>query len=153
VKALLSIAVALLLLFALAACGSSGPKSTSNYYAAGPTSSVATTHPPPKMNRHGTKDVSGMPAVNVEMNDYYFAPTIIKATAGQKLTLKLSNHGTVKHNFTIASQGISLDVPPRKTASVQVTLPSSGLIAFSCKYHKALGMAGELLVRQPAFTG
>lgn len=152
-KWLLFTAVALLLLFTLDACGSSGPKNTSNYYAAGPTSPVPATHPPPKMNRHGTRDVSGMPSVNVELNDYYFSPSIIKATPGQKLTLNLSNHGSVKHNFTIASQGISRDVPPGKTASVQVRLPSSGLITFSCKYHRTLGMAGELLVRQPAFTG
>ena len=140
-------------LILLAACGSGGPKTRSNYYAAGPTSTVAATHPPPKMNRHGTKDVSGMTSVNVEMSDYYFSPTLIKATPGQKLTLKLSNHGTVKHNFTIASQGINRDVPPQKTASIQVTLPGSGVIAFWCKYHKTLGMAGELVVRQPAFTG
>lgn len=94
-----------------------------------------------------------MSSVNVEMNDYYFSPSIIKATPGQKLTLNFSNHGTVEHNFTIASQGMSRDVPPQKAASVQVTLPSSGLIAFFCKYHMTRGMAGELLARQPAFTG
>jgi plastocyanin len=94
-----------------------------------------------------------MSAVTVEMNDYYFSPTVIEATPGQKLRLKLVNHGTMEHNFTIASQAISRDVPPQKTASIQVTLPSSGLIAFSCEYHKMLGMAGELRARQPAFTG
>jgi plastocyanin len=153
VKGLLSLAGALLLLFALAGCGSGGAKSTSNYYSAGPTSTVPATHPPPKMNRRGTKDVSGAPSVNVEMNDHSFSPTIIKATPGQKLKLNFSNHGTVEHNFTVQSQGISRDVPPQKTANVEVTLPSSGLIAFYCKYHKKLGMAGELVVRQPAFTG
>jgi plastocyanin len=150
---LLSFAAALLLLPALAACGSGAPKGTPNYYSGGSTSSATTTQAPPKMNKHGIKDASGATSISVEMNDYYFSPTVIKATPGQKLTLKLSNRGTVKHNFTITSQGISRDVSPRETASVQVAVPNSGLIAFSCKYHKALGMAGELLARQPAFTG
>ena len=105
------------------------------------------------MNKHGTKDVSGSLSVDVEMGDYYFSPTVIQATSGQKLTLNLSNHGTVAHNFSLASQGIDRDVLPNQSASVRVTVPASGLIAFYCKYHKKLGMAGELVARQPAYTG
>jgi plastocyanin len=135
-------ALLLLLIPALAACGG-GKKSTTsaNSSTVPPTSTSATT---PKMNKHGVKDVSGMSSLEVEMDDYYFSPTVIKGKPGQKLTLDFSNHGTVEHNFTITSQGLNKDVEPKKTASVQVTLPKSGVLVFYCKYHKTLGMVGEL---------
>ena len=127
------------------AAGCGGKKSTTT--AASPGSTVpptTTSSATPKMNQHGTKDVSGMSSLDVEMDDYYFSPTVIHGTPGQKLTLNFSNHGTTEHNFTITSQGLNKDVQPKKTASVQVTLPHSGFLVFYCKYHKTLGMAGEL---------
>jgi plastocyanin len=105
------------------------------------------------MNNHGVKNVSGLSTVRVEMDDYYFAPSVIKASPGQKLTLELSNHGTVEHNFSVPSQGISRDVPAKKAASVHVIVPRVGTIAFFCRYHKARGMSGKLRARQPAFLG
>jgi plastocyanin len=156
VKGFLSLAAAFLLLCALAACGSTEPKSTS-VVAPGPTTQTrtapATTYPGAQMNDHGVKNVAGLSSVQVELDDYYFAPTIIKASPGQRLTLRLANHGTVEHNFTLPGLGISRDVPPKETASVQLIVPRSGTRVFYCKYHKARGMAGELRVRQPAFLG
>lgn len=136
-KVLLTAVLALLLL-ALAACGSGGVKSKASTQ---------------KTTNHGVKNVSGLSSVDVEMDDYYFSPTLIKASPGQKLTVHLSNRGSVEHNFSIASQGIHRDVPPGKTASVRVILPRTGTITFFCKYHRARGMAGRLRARQPAFLG
>ena len=135
-------ALLLLLIPALAACGGGKKSNTSASPSTVPpgTTGAAT----PKMNKHGVKDVSGMSSLDVEMDDYYFSPTVIRGKPSQKLTLNFSNHGTVEHNFTITSQGLNKDVEPKKTASVQVTLPSSGVLVFYCKYHKTLGMAGEL---------
>jgi plastocyanin len=135
-------ALLLLLLPALAACGGGKKATTSaNPSTVPPTSTSQAT---PKMNQHGTKNVAGMSSLDVEMDDYYFSPTVIKGSPGQQLTLNFSNHGTTEHNFTITSQGLNKDVEPKKTASVKVTLPSSGTLVFYCKYHKTLGMAGEL---------
>jgi plastocyanin len=135
-------ALLLLLVPALAACGG-GKKSTTsaNPSTVPPTS---TSSAPTKMNKHGVKDVSGMSSVDVEMDDYYFSPTVIQGKPGQKLTLNFKNEGTVEHNFTITSEGFNKDVEPKETASVDVTLPKSGTLVFYCKYHKTLGMAGEL---------
>jgi plastocyanin len=153
VRALSSVAL-LMLLPVVVACGSgsTGSQTVSNYYSAGGSANGAT-HAPAKMNKHGETDASGASSVKVEMGDYYFSPTVIKATPGQKLTFKLSNHGTVAHNFTLAAQRIDRDLAPQQTATVQVTVPSSGLVPFFCKYHKRQGMAGELVARQPSFTG
>jgi plastocyanin len=135
-------ALLLLLLPALAACGGSKKSTTSAKPSTVPPTSTGAAVS--KMNNHGKKDVSGMSSVNVEMDDYYFSPTVLKGKPGQKLTINLSNHGTVEHNFSITSLGLNHDVEPKKTATVQVTFPKSGLVAFFCKYHKTLGMAGEL---------
>lgn len=127
------------------AAGCGGSKS--NTSGASPGSTVPPTSTSPasaKMNKHGTKNVSGASSVNVTMGDYFFSPTVIQGKPGQKLSIKLTNNGTVQHNFSIASMSISQNVQPQKTATVQVTLPKSGSVRFFCNIHQSLGMAGEL---------
>jgi plastocyanin len=93
-------------------------------------------------NNHGTKSVSG--EAEVELDDYYFEPTVLKGKPGQKVTLELENEGKVEHNFSIASQGVDQDVEAGEDAKVTVTIPKSGALSFFCKYHKSMGMAGAL---------
>jgi plastocyanin len=103
-----------------------------------------------KANDKGTKDVSGASSSELELDNegktYYFEPTILKGTAGQKITLELSNEGSALHNFSITDQGIDQDVPSEKKAEVTVTFPQSGTLVFFCKYHQTLGMVGALEV-------
>jgi plastocyanin len=35
-------------------------------------------------------------------------------------------------------------VPPKGKVQVDVTFPASGVLSFSCKFHGALGMNGQL---------
>jgi plastocyanin len=97
-------------------------------------------------NNHGSKDVSGASSVDVEQDDFYFNPTIISGTAGQKITIKLENEGSPTHNFTLEDQGIDQDVSSGQDATVTVTFPQSGTLEFFCKFHRAQGMVGELSV-------
>ncbi len=101
-----------------------------------------------KANDKGTKDVSGASSAELELNNegsvYYFEPTILKGTAGQKITLELSNEGSALHNFSVTDQGIDQDVPSENKAEVTVTFPQSGTLVFFCKYHQTLGMVGAL---------
>ncbi len=117
-RALLLIAIAALL---VAGCGGYGKKSTTSATAA-----------------------SGGGQTKLEMDDFYFSPKTVKGKPGQKVTLDLKNEGSVEHNLTIADQGINKDVGAGKTASVEVTIPQSGTVAFYCKYHKSRGMTGQL---------
>jgi plastocyanin len=80
----------------------------------------------------------------LDMADFSFSPQTVKGKPGQKVTLELKNTGTVEHNLTITSQGINRDVGAGKTATVEVTIPQSGTVAFYCKYHKSQGMTGQL---------
>jgi len=93
-------------------------------------------------NDHGSKQVSGK--TEIELDDYYFEPTVLKGKAGSKVMLELKNEGKVEHNFSIDSQMIDKDIEAGETATVSVTMPQSGQLSFYCKYHKSMGMAGAL---------
>ena len=98
-------------------------------------------------NDHGEKDVSGETGkVEIELDDDYFEPTVLKGTPGQKVTLELKNEGNAEHNITIKDQNVDQDVEPADEAEVEVTFPQSGELSFVCKYHESAGMAGALVV-------
>jgi len=102
---------------------------------------------PDKANNHGTKDFSGKDEAEVEQDNFYFEPTVLKGTAGQKIKLELDNEAkSTLHNFTLADQSIDMDVPAGQKVDVTVTFPQSGSLEFFCKYHKSSGMVGELSV-------
>ena len=123
-------------------CGGSGGSGggTSTTAAAGGQQTVAGV----LANDHGTRTVSG--TTEVELDDYYFKPTVLQGKAGQKVTLELKNEGKVEHSFTIDSQGIDKTLAPGAKATVTVTIPPSGAVSFYCKFHKSSGMAGALAV-------
>jgi plastocyanin len=132
-----------LLLLAAAGCGSSSSSSsgtTSETGGSGGQRTIAGV----KANDHGTKTVSK--ETELELDDYYFEPTVIQGKAGQKVTLELKNEGKVEHSFTIDSQGIDTTLSPGEDAKVTVTIPASGSVSFYCKFHKSSGMAGALAV-------
>lgn len=99
-----------------------------------------------KANDHGTKAVEDSGKTEVELDDFYFEPTVLRAKPGSQVTLELKNEGSTEHNFTIDSQGIDKDVEAGEDAKVTVTMPKSGELSFYCKYHKSMGMAGALAV-------
>jgi plastocyanin len=95
-----------------------------------------------KANDHGSKNVSG--EAEVELDDYYFKPTVLHGKPGSQVTLELKNEGSTEHNFTIDSENIAKDLEAGEDAKVTVTFPKSGVLSFYCKYHKSMGMAGAL---------
>ncbi len=99
-----------------------------------------------KANDHGTQEVSGESSLELEQDNFYFEPTVLKGTPGQKLTIELSNEGSALHNFSIPDQSIDQDVQPDAKGEVTVTFPDSGTLVFFCKYHQSQGMVGALEV-------
>ena len=142
--ALMTTAVALLAV-AAAGCGGGygGSKSSSSQPASGSGSGGQVNAAGVQANNHGTKTASG--ETKVEMDDYYFSPTLLKGKPGQKVTLELENEGSVEHSFTIDSQSIDKVIAPGKDVKVTVTMPKSGSVSFYCKFHKSSGMAGALV--------
>jgi plastocyanin len=93
-------------------------------------------------NNHGTKSVSSNAVV--ELNDYYFKPTVLQGRPGSTVTLELKNDGSVEHNFTVSGQNIDENIQPGSSVKVSVTIPKSGAVSFFCKFHESMGMAGAL---------
>jgi YVTN family beta-propeller protein len=94
---------------------------------------------------HGTKDVKGQTELELEADDYYFAPTFLRGTPGQTLTLEIENESGTLHNLSIPALHLDKDIPPKGKMHIQVTMPQSGAVHFFCKFHTAMGMNGELL--------
>lgn len=97
-------------------------------------------------NDHGSEDVVGETSIEFEMDDFYFAPTVLQGESGQSLTLEVFNEGEALHNLTISERGVDTDLAAGEEASIEVTFPDSGTLVLECKYHAAQGMIGALEV-------
>jgi plastocyanin len=97
-----------------------------------------------RANDHGTKTASSTGKTEIELDDFYFEPTVVRGKPGAQVELELKNEGQVEHTFTLDSQGIDRDLQPGDEAEVTVTIPKSGELSFYCKFHKREGMAGAL---------
>ena len=139
-RGVLATAAVAVFVLAVAACGgSSGDESSDE---GGSTTIAGMT-----AQLHGTKDVSGETGkVEIELDDDYFEPTILKGKPGQTVTLELKNEGNNPHTLTISDQGIDQEVQPGDEAEVDVTFPETGELAFVCTFHESNGMVGALEV-------
>ena len=139
-RGVLATAAVAVFVLAVAACGgSSGDESSDE---GGSTTIAGMT-----AQLHGTKDVSGETGkVEIELDDDYFEPTILKGKPGQTVTLELKNEGNNPHTLTISDQGIDQEVQPGDEAEVDVTFPETGELAFVCTVHESNGMVGALEV-------
>lgn len=147
---------------ASSAQGSSGQGSSGQNFSAPGTTATSEAPSPPSsgpvvptpvmvdgraVQYHGEKQVSGQSRVELTMEDFFFSPTVLVGSPGQKLTLDVKNAGRVDHTFTVADQGIDKVLKGGESAMVTVTFPSSGQVPFVCTYHSSAGMAGVLAVR------
>jgi len=128
-----------------AACGNStNEPSAGGSTGSGESEGGAMTIGSEQANDHGSKDVSGMDELELEQDNFYFEPTVLKGSPGQSLRVELSNESTPEHNCSIDAQSIDQDVEGGENATVTVTFPTSGSVVFYCKYHRGSGMVGEL---------
>ena len=128
----------------LAGCGSSGSTATS----AGSSSSaaVAPVSLPGTVNEAATGDATGG-SLEVELDDFYFGPSFIKATPGETITLHLKNEGKTDHTFTSTALNVDEQLAPDQTKDVTVTMPAAGATQFHCKFHEGKGMQGAFFFK------
>ena len=98
-----------------------------------------------RASNRGEADVSGVTATVIEMGDFFFKPTVLRGTPGQRLTVTLSNQGNTLHDFSIPAQHIDANVEAGTPATVTVTFPQKGAVTFVCRYHLLQNMRGELV--------
>ena len=150
-KILAATALIAVVALGLSACGSSSSGSS------GSSKSTTTTKAAAKapvtltgtVNNKGTKDVStkGSTAdVDMDLYNFYFEPTFVKAAPGQKLTISLHNEGSVPHTFTVPMLNIDKELQPEQKMTVTVTVPMSGTVPFHCRFHQDNGMQGAIFM-------
>lgn len=97
-------------------------------------------------NDHGTEDVSGEASVELELDDFYFEPTILEGEPGEQITLKAANEGDEAHTFTSDDLGVDQVFQPGEEHDLTITFPDSGTVVFFCRFHEARGMVGAVEV-------
>lgn len=98
----------------------------------------------------GDSGSGGGDSVTLELTEMKFTPNTFTVKAGEKVTVKLENKGTVLHDFSIDSLDVQQDVQPGKSEEVSFTAPSdAGDLEFYCDQpgHKAAGMKGTMTVQ------
>ena len=78
-----------------------------------------------------------------------FRFTLSKRTVAKgALTFKVTNRGTIRHDFRIAGKK-TVTLAPTKTATLRVTIRKAGKYAYMCTLpgHAAGGMKGTLTVK------
>jgi plastocyanin len=95
---------------------------------------------------HGT--ATAKDGMEVEVDNFYFGPNVIKATPGQTFKVALANEGGATHTFTIDSLGIDVTLAPEQKMDVTITAPSAaGTVQFYCRFHQSSSnMQGAILV-------
>jgi plastocyanin len=91
-------------------------------------------------------NVAGKSSTTMSAEDFFFTPSTLDGTADQKLTITLTNDGSVPHNFSIDDQSINVTLQPGQQKDIQVAFPQSGSVQFYCSFHRTSGMVGLLEV-------
>jgi plastocyanin len=121
----------------------------------GASAAVAAKSKPPvklsgKVNDKGTKTATGN-SIEIDQKDFSFSPTYIKIPAGAtSISVTVKNLGAAQHTFTVPSEQIDKVLNPGDTATVTVTIPGPGAIAFFCRFHQSLGMQGAFFDKKGA---
>jgi uncharacterized cupredoxin-like copper-binding protein len=96
--------------------------------------------------------------VQIEQNEpIFFNPNLVTIPADMPVQFTLTNHGTLRHNFSITDHGnpgltnlnISFDTDPGKSGTATVNAPA-GTYYFFCDQpgHEQAGMFGYLTVEK-----
>ena len=106
-----------------------------------------------KVNAKGKKDISGKKSatIEIEADDYYFNPTFVKVSAGEKVTVELKNEGSTTHTFTSDGMNVDKQVSSDKTKKFTITVPSDATaFQFHCDFHENMGMKGAFYTKTGA---
>jgi plastocyanin len=96
-------------------------------------------------NDHGTKTASN--DMEIELDDFYFAPTYVRATAGERITVELHNEGQAPHTFTSNGLGnIDEELAPGARKTITITASAGGAAVFYCRFHQGQGMQGAVVI-------
>lgn len=78
----------------------------------------------------------------MELDDFYFEPTFIKAPGASTATLELFNEGSATHTFTSDALGVDEELEPDARKTVEIELGTETRYEFYCRFHRERGMRG-----------
>lgn len=95
-----------------------------------------------------TDETTGSIEVTVRETDNAFSPSCLIVLGGQ--SLEILNRGAALHNLSIEGTSVDLDTQPGKRTQTEVLSGAvePGTHVFFCKYHRALGMEGEITLTE-----
>lgn len=111
----------------------------------GDPSPVATTAEAPAgdVNDQGTETFTEEAfEVELELDNFYFEPTYIKAPGGATATLNLHNEGEAPHTFTIDALEVDEELQPGDEKTIEVELGTETRYEYYCRFHRDQGMRG-----------
>jgi plastocyanin len=137
----------------LAGCGSDTKTATTGSSSSNASAAGAPVSLPGTVNEPKIGDASGG-SIEVELDDFYFGPSFIKAKPGETVTLKITNEGTKPHTFTSPALNIDETLQPDQApVEKTVTMPSSGATQFHCTFHQSQGMQGAFFFNEGDAVG
>ena len=85
---------------------------------------------------HGTETFTDMSfSTDMELDDFYFEPTTIKAPGGAKAALTLTNEGDATHTFTIDDLEVDEELDPGASKEIVVELGTETRYEYYCRFH------------------
>jgi plastocyanin len=99
-----------------------------------------------EVNDHGTETFTSETFdVELELDNFYFSPTYIKAPGGSTATIELHNEGSAPHTFTIDALNVDEELEPDARKTIEVELGTETRYEFYCRFHGDQGMRGAFM--------
>lgn len=86
----------------------------------------------------GSAGSGGGGEITVTAHDFSFDTPSGSASPGASVTVKFINAGQTQHSFTLDNGGGEVVADGGATKTLTFTAPSSGSIAFHCKFHASM---------------
>ncbi len=86
----------------------------------------------------------------VRAREYRFTPDQVEVEKGTRLTVRLINDGTMKHEWELDAYGVEIKpIPPGTSQEVTFTVDKAGTFEWACRVdeHDEKGMRGLLVVK------
>lgn len=98
------------------------------------------------VNEHGTETFTDEEFdLALELDNFYFEPTYIKAPGGATATIELHNEGAAPHTFTIDDLEVDEELQPDESKTIEVELGTETRYEFYCRFHGDQGMRGAFM--------
>jgi plastocyanin len=84
----------------------------------------------------GSGGGGGSGDVQLTIKDFSFDPSTIRGSAGETLSIEVTNEDSTEHSFTLDDDSVSQDFEGGDGGTVEVTLPdSAGSVGWHCEFH------------------